>query len=73
MIPTFIYFLSPFMKKATLKPISRFEGRFYTDQSAYLLTISLPLYEPHALQTRCESFISPQFGHSTIPGTRSLK
>src|SRR5699024_10518684 len=27
---------------------------------------------PHSLHTRCASFASPQFGHSTIPGIESL-
>lgn len=39
----------------------------------YLFTTSLPLYVPQDLHTRCASFISPQFGHSTIPGTCNLK
>ena len=39
----------------------------------YLLTTSLPLYCPQALQTRCDNLASPQLGQVTIPGTDNLK
>lgn len=57
----------------TIKKAVLFSDSLSFDVGHYLLTTSLPLYVPHALQTRCANFHSPQFGHCTMPGTCSLK